>query len=263
MLGINASQSEFRCPHCGHTQVESSHLISTFCRACGQHYSVEPTKSTPIRKKQDSKKAIITQALICHRCGLHQRVSVHAQTTLCIQCSTSIHLTDVLIAQSTSQEVDTRGELTILPEVCLEGGFSICNSAVIKGKFSGILLCEQTVRFFGEGRCRAKLRAKRVVIEAGADLYFHFPIYTEELVVYGQLAASILCRGIIRIHRKGFLDGLVRARAMEVFKFGRYTGNLHIHCDEPQEAPPAPFEKFPQLKPHRFKRRIPSGESPI
>ena len=29
------------CPHCGFSQLESAFAKSTFCRKCGQHYSIE------------------------------------------------------------------------------------------------------------------------------------------------------------------------------------------------------------------------------
>ena len=29
------------CPHCGFSQLESAYAKSTFCRKCGQHYSIE------------------------------------------------------------------------------------------------------------------------------------------------------------------------------------------------------------------------------
>lgn len=252
-------RSEFRCPHCGHKQVESTRLISTFCRACGRHYSVG---NGPSRCVTEKKTPIASQVLICHRCGQHQRVSVHAQVTLCPQCNTSISLTDVVIAQSSFQEIDTRGQLTILPTAHLEARFSICGSALIKGKFSGILVCEQTARLFGEGRCRAQLIAKRIVVEPEADLCFHLPLCTEELVVYGKLAATIRCSGIVRIHKRGSLEGPVRARGMEVSKYGTYTGDLYIHRDEPKEMLPTPLGEFPQLKAN-MQRRISSGESLI
>ncbi len=262
MAGIDASQST--CPYCGHTQAESSRFISTFCRACGQYYSVSNVKSVPLIPVQSGRRTILTRELICHRCGQHQQVSAYAKTTLCIQCSAAINLTNVSIVYSTSQEVDTRGQLTISPEGCLEGGLSICGSAVIKGKFSGILICEQTVRLFGKGRYRGQLIAKCVFIEREADLYFHFPICTEELIVYGQLtSAAILCRGPIRVQKRGVLEGPGWARAIDVAKSGHYTGNLHIHQDEPKEPPRFSYKEFPKLNTNRYQRRIVSGESPI
>jgi hypothetical protein len=39
-------KAPFRCPHCGFVQEESEHLISTFCRSCGQHYVVAPNSAS-------------------------------------------------------------------------------------------------------------------------------------------------------------------------------------------------------------------------
>lgn len=259
MAGINANQS--RCPYCGHGQTESSHLISTFCRGCGRYYSASERENTSLAPAPNKKKAISYREVTCHRCSQYQHVSTHAKTTLCIQCNTSISFTNVHVAQI-SQEIDTRGQLTISPKGYLEGGLSICGSALIKGKFSGILICEQTARLFGKGRYRAQLIAKSVLIEPEADLYFHFPVCAEELIVYGQLTAATLCKGRIRVQKKGLLYGPGWARAIEVAKYGRYTGHLHIDKDEPKRIPTPPFGEFPQLRPHQY-RRILSGESPI
>lgn len=261
MAGIGVSQSI--CPYCGHTQAEPSRFISTFCRACGQYYAVRNIKSLPLIPIQSGRRTILDRKLICHRCGQHQRISAYAKTTLCIQCSTAIRLTDVSITSSTSQEVDTRGRLTIFPKGSLEGGLSICGSAVIRGKFSGILFCEQTARLFGKGRYRAQLVAKCVQIEREADLFFHFPICTEKLIVYGHLTSAILCRGPIHVQKRGVLEGPSWARAIDVAKSGHYTGNLHIRQDEPKDPPRFSFKEFPKLSPNRQQRRIVSGESPI
>ncbi|PWU11909.1 MAG: hypothetical protein C5B47_00135 [Verrucomicrobia bacterium] len=260
MAGINARQAT--CPHCGHTQAEPSQFISTFCRGCSRYYSVRNAKTVSLVPIQ-SKRTILNRNLVCYRCGQHQRVSAYAKTTLCVQCNTAISLTNVSITHSTSQEIDTRGQLTISPTGYLAGGLSVCGSAAIKGKLSGILLCEQTIRLSGKGRYRAQLIAKCVLIERDADLYFHFPICTEELIVYGQLASAILCRGPIRIRKKGFLEGPAWARAIDVAKNGRYVGNLQIHQDEPKESPRISFREFPELSTNKHRRRIVPGESPI
>ena len=264
MLGIGTKQSNFRCPHCGHEQTESTHLISTYCRACGQHYSVEKALNSAEQGRiSEGKEAIATRALRCYRCGQHQQVSVHAQVTLCSQCNASISLVDVVVAKPTSQEVDTRGQLTIFPEGYLGGRLSICGSALIEGKVSGILFCEQTARLSGKGRSSMRLTAKRIVVEQEADLCFHFPLHMEELIVYGQLTGVILCTGTVRIHRYGVLDGSVQAHSIEVTEKGSYLGDLHINHGKQKEPSLPHFEKFPQLKPKRKKRRILPGKSPI
>jgi cytoskeletal protein CcmA (bactofilin family) len=104
------------------------------------------------------------------------------------------------------------------------------------------------------------LQAKRIIIEPEADLCCHFPLCTEELIIYGQLAATILCKGTVHIHRYGCLEGSVRARGMKVAKYGVYVGDLQISAEEPKESSEIPFKEFPQLK---LKRRRSIGESPI
>jgi cytoskeletal protein CcmA (bactofilin family) len=78
--------------------------------------------------------------------------------------------------------------------------------------------------------------AKQIVIEKEAHLCLHFPLYTEELIVYGKLIATIYCRGMVHIHKKGFLEGPVWARGIEVSRHGHYSGNLQIQ-DKVEEIP--------------------------
>src|SRR3954465_2230978 len=92
------------CPHCGHTQQEPVGLISTYCRGCGDHYTVAP-KAAPAPPPKQKLKELGREKLhlheprhiACHECGHEHDVQPHLQNTACPACGSAIQLQDIEI----------------------------------------------------------------------------------------------------------------------------------------------------------------------
>ena len=78
------------CPHCGFSQLESAYAKSTFCRKCGQHYSIEKLLAREaVSLKTPGFSDKLTKLIVgepirdvtCFSCGHRQTVSASAQST--------------------------------------------------------------------------------------------------------------------------------------------------------------------------------------
>ncbi len=234
-------KTPFRCPGCGFVQLEPSHLISTYCRSCGDYYEVGcpvPAKA-PGLPPASSK----TREVHCHRCGNSHGVSAHARSTLCPGCNSAIELEDITFLLPASRPVDTRGKLTIGPSGSLSSSWIICGSAHIAGNIVGRLRSEGEVRLATNHTCACQVAAPTVVIEKSARSSFTLPVETDHLVVWGHLTGIVHCRGIVHVRRGGRLEAEVHARSVTVEKGGALLGTCHVNVAQPEE----PGEKTPLL----------------
>lgn len=225
-------KTPFRCPGCGHVQLEPPRLISTFCQSCGEYYEVgekSPVKPSlgppPVRQER--------RIISCHRCGTSHAVSPHALNTLCPCCNAAIGLEDLSFHLPVSRPVDIRGKLTISRTGSLNSSWIICGSAYIEGNIVGLMRSEGEVHLATNSICACQITAPAVFIEKHAQASFTLPVETEHLVVRGQLTGIVHCRGIVHVQRGGCLEAEVYARAVTVEKGGDLWGTCHVDVTQP------------------------------
>ncbi|MGC1479277.1 MAG: polymer-forming cytoskeletal protein [Chthoniobacterales bacterium] len=222
------------CPHCGFVQDEPSALIATYCRGCGDHYSVAKSPDPNGASAPAPADAIATaphprgRVIHCEECGHDHEVSRHLRASLCPECGHETELADIRISSHRTRSVDTRGTVHVTRSGFLNCTHTRCGSARIEGRFAGRIDCTGTLRIRGEGTSRSRIEAHTLVIDRGSDLRFAFPIRAEEIVLRGRVEADIFCPGTIRIGRHGALDGNVHARSLVVDKGGDYQGSLEV-----------------------------------
>jgi len=226
----------FHCPSCGFVQLEPPHLISTYCRACGDYYEVRrPGAATRARSVFPPLPPLTAQRkdVFCHRCGTTHGVSVHAKCTICPGCNAGIDLVDIEFLSPASRPVDTRGNLFVGPDAALGSSWIICGSARIEGRVSGPLCSEGEVVLATTASLVCEINAPTVVIEKRARVQLTMPIETDSLVVRGHLTGIVRCRGLVHILRGGVLEADVRARSVIVEKGGCLTGDLQVDRSQP------------------------------
>jgi len=238
-----------RCPHCSAEQLEPVHAYSTYCRSCGQHFRIRqdnspPTSDIPIRREslieRIASKAVkrAPREVYCYACSTTHEASAYTKHTLCPRCGTSIEVADLVVDRPVTRRVDTRGDLTVTKDGFLSNASSICRNAVVEGKISGRLFCVGNLRLNSSERMTAEFIAREVVIERKANCFLNRKLQAADLVVKGRLCADVVCSGTVHIEKKGYLEGNVLARAIDVKKGGWYEGELRIGAPEHPDAPP-------------------------
>jgi cytoskeletal protein CcmA (bactofilin family)/transcription elongation factor Elf1 len=231
-------KTPFRCPVCGFVQLESPSLVSTNCRSCGAHY--EATTSDQIRTGGHAalpsfaeKKTGQGKPVHCFKCGRTHEVSRKAQSTICPGCYAPIELIDVLVNESISRSVDTRGHLKVGPKGIIGNEWIVCGSARVEGTFAGHMRCEGEARLAMQKPFPGRVTAGSVLVDRKASIECVHPLVAEEFAIEGKLRGAVESRGIVRVLKGGWLEGPVHAPSMVVEKGGVFFGECRI-------VPPAP-----------------------
>ena len=241
----NSEKVSADCPHCGFSQLESAFAKSTFCRKCGQHYSIEKLLAKEVASlKGPSLFAKLSKMvagekirdICCFSCGQRQQVSSSAQSSLCPQCSSYIDLSDFKIAGPFGRSIQTQGEVVLSSKADVTSAKIACGAAVIDGKLRGLLVCTGEARVKLQGKFLGDIDAHKLVIDKKADVEFARTVKARAVEIHGKMAADIQCDGCLTIAAGGALAGVVRARAINIEKGGIFSGELVIGLED--EPPP-------------------------
>jgi cytoskeletal protein CcmA (bactofilin family)/predicted RNA-binding Zn-ribbon protein involved in translation (DUF1610 family) len=225
------------CPHCGFSQLESVYAKSTFCRKCGQHYSIEKLLAKEVTSLKepsifDKLSKMVSgeklRVICCFSCGHKQQVSSAAQSSQCPHCSSYIDLRDFKIAGPFGRSIQTQGEVLILPKGDVTSSKIACGSALIEGKLRGNLSCTGEVRVKCQGKLLGGVEAQHLVIDRKANVDFVRPVKVQSMEIQGKASARIMCDGYVSIAKGGSLEGVVYAKAINVEKGGIFSGELFI-----------------------------------
>ena len=228
-------------PHCGFSQLESAFAKSTFCRKCGQHYSIEKLLAKEVASLKgpsifDKLSKMVAgekvRDICCFSCGHRQQVSSAAQSSLCPQCSSYVDLRDFKIAGPFGRSIQTQGEIVITAKGDVTSAKIACGAAVIEGKLRGQLLCTGEARMKVQGKFLGDLDAHLLVIDKKADIEFARVVKARSVEVHGKISANIQCDGCVKVASGGVLDGSIQARSFVVEKGGYFSGELAIGQDE-------------------------------
>lgn len=255
----NSEKVSADCPHCGFSQLESAFAKSTFCRKCGQHYSIEKLLAKEVASlKGPSLFAKLTKMvagekirdICCFSCGHRQQVSSSAQSSLCPQCSSYIDLSDFKIAGPFGRSIQTQGEVVLSHKADVTSAKIACGAAVIDGKLRGLLVCTGEARVKLQGKFLGDIDAQKLVIDKKADVEFPRLVKVRAVEIHGKMVANINCDGCLSIASGGSLVGTVQAKAINIEKGGIFSGELTIgQAEEPAPEPAAAPEPQAIKKP--------------
>lgn len=229
------------CPHCGFSQLESAYAKSTFCRKCGQHYSIEkllakeatslkaPSMFEKLSKLIGGEKE---RDICCFSCGTRQRVSTSAQSSICPQCGSYIDLRDFKISGPFGRSIQTQGEVLITSKGEVTSSKVACGSAIIEGKLRGNLSCTGTVAVKMHGKLLGSVETHQLLIEKRANVEFVRPVKVHAAEIRGKISARIMCESCLTIAKGGCLEGVVYAKAINVERGGIFSGELFIGQQE-------------------------------
>jgi cytoskeletal protein CcmA (bactofilin family)/ribosomal protein S27E len=239
------------CPHCGFKQLEYQAARSTLCRHCGKHFEVSAAAVEP-KSTGDPAESVATPSLFhrlggmwtrsrissvaCFDCGTVQELTSAATSTICRSCSLPMDLRDYKITNSFSRNIRTHGEIHITSSGDLNSNNIVCGSAIIDGKLRGNLHCVDKAEFRIRGKIHGKLTALQVVIGKKADVQFFRQLHVGSIEIRGAMVGEIVAATAVTIRSTGSLDGNIVARAINVEKGGRFSGQLMIGGQTLQQA---------------------------
>lgn len=225
------------CPHCGYSQLESSHARTTFCRKCGQHYSIERVLSKEAASiKEPGFFARLTKSIAgekertihCHSCGHKQVVSSSAQSSLCPSCASYLDLRDLKVAGPYARTIQTQGTVTVTSKGDLASVRVACGEAFIEGKVRGRVVCSGECHIKLKGPMMGTIETNKLIVEKKSEVEFTRPVRAKAIEIIGRASATIHCDGCVTILKGGMLDGTIYARSVDFEQGAFFTGTLHI-----------------------------------
>lgn len=232
--------------------MESVYAQSTLCRNCGEHFEIgapAPERSRPkyvvhqeAVGRQDSLRTGLAERVRgwlnpttgpreveCFQCHAHSQVSGAARSTICPKCGTYIDLQDFRIGGRFSRNITTRGSLYLLPKGEMNSSRAIVGYAEIAGMLHGHLIAQGDVVIRSVGRLRGQIDAKRILVDRKAKVEMLRMIHTRDIEVRGRLVLPRLdASGTVRVMKKGYLEGKIKAMGITVDKGGEFHGSLEI-----------------------------------
>ncbi|HZJ13764.1 MAG TPA: polymer-forming cytoskeletal protein [Chthoniobacteraceae bacterium] len=233
------------CPHCGFSQLESAYAKSTFCRKCGEHYSIEKlllkeTESLKGPSLFDKLSKMLGRETVrevaCLSCKHRQQISSAAQSSLCPACGSYIDLRDFKIAGPFGRTIQTQGEVVITSKGDASSTRIVCREALVEGQVRGTLTSTGAVRVKMRGKMLGSIEAHQLIIEKRADVEFIRPLKVNSMEVNGKVSARVVCESHVTINKNGYLEGTVFAKAINVERGGVFSGELFIGSQEMEQA---------------------------
>ena len=242
------------CPHCGYSQLESAIAKSTFCRKCGEHYSIEKLLAKEASSLEapglfDRFRRLISREtereVLCFACQAPQVVSSAAESTQCPKCGSYIDLRDFKISGPFGRSIQTQGEVYIGPKGDATSQRILCGEARVEGKMRGQMICTGTIAVRVTGKLQGSMEGGTVVVEKKSDIEFVRPLKAKNVQIDGHVKGQIHCDGRVTINKKGVLEGTVYAKSIVVEKGGIFSGNLVIGeiAAVPEAAPAVAAEQ--------------------
>jgi len=176
----------------------------------------------------------------CFDCGHLQHVSPAARSTICSRCSVYISLEDYHITSGWSQNVHTRGDITIDKKGSMIGCDIACHHLTVIGKLSASVDCSGNASFRGreDSRVLGSMHCSHLRVDKKCKLSLPQGLVAESVDVYGQLDGNILCSGTVRIFKSGTVLGDATARSIVLKDGGILTGQMSIQPEVEVPLPP-------------------------
>ncbi|MBC7979977.1 MAG: polymer-forming cytoskeletal protein [Armatimonadetes bacterium] len=273
----NIRRIELVCPQCDHHQMEPSMVISTQCRACGQHMDIldgkpvikakfatrlasgsKPPIEHPavgpvvINKPGQTGRAVgflrkffkhepEKRSVDCYHCHRPMDVIREAQSSQCPKCGGYISLKDYEIDRAWRRRIQTRGDVVILKSGSIIGVNVQCHHLTVLGQLAASVDCSGDLTIRSHGKIVGNVKCRELRIERGAIVEFQGDIDAQRSYIDGQVKAKLTCVGTITLEKNAHLQGLARAGALVVKPGGKHTGIMEVV--QPAGSQAAAWEK--------------------
>lgn len=217
MPARNQEKILLSCPHCGHQQSEPHTVLSTNCRACARHFTIEEVPR-PNRKAAGkvAEKSEPGRRITCFDCGTDLEVAVSAESTMCKRCGRYVDLKDYHIANAVSKNFKTKGAFVLEAKGYVFNTEATVGEAVIKGRFLGKLLAERSLTIYSTAEFKGTFTAGRLIIPAQNHFRWPEPIRIGSAEIAGELAADVCAEDTVMLKSTARLFGDVVARHLVV-----------------------------------------------
>jgi len=213
------------CPHCGHQQAEPRTAFSSNCKKCGQHLRIqEILRPAPKAAEQGPARKRVT----CFECGAELEVPVSAESTMCKRCSRYVDMKNYVINSAVSKNFKTKGSFVIDPKGYVFNTEAVVSDAVIKGRFLGKLLAEQSLTIYSTAEIKGSFKTARLVVPASNHFRWPEAIKIGTAEIAGELAANLFASDTVILKSTARMFGDLEAKNLVVEEGAIVVGRIRI-----------------------------------
>lgn len=219
------------CPHCGHQQPEARSGFSSVCKQCHGHFRIQDVLH-PVAKARPA--APQQRRVICFECGAELDIPASAESSMCKKCSRYLDLHDYLITTALAKNFRTKGKLLIEPKGCVFNTDSIAGEVVIRGKFHGKLVAEQSLTICNGSDIKGSLKAAHLIIPVDTHFRWADRLSIGSAEITGELVANLHATGTVTLKATARCFGDIDAVGLVVEEGAIIVGNLRINPTPPR-----------------------------
>lgn len=244
--------------------MEPSLVISTICRACGDHIDIrdgkpvvrpkfatklatsskpplqhKSTGSAPKSKTVEKespllrfKKLImgkdVKRTIGCYHCKHSLEVSSAAQSSQCPKCGGHISLRDYVVDDAWRRRIQTRGNVRITKSGSILGVTVQCHDLTVLGNLSAPVDCSGKLMIRSHGKIIGNVKCAELRVERGAEVEFQGAVSTAKACIDGNVRAQLTCTGTITLEKKAHLQGPIQAAGLVVKEGAKHTGSMEV-----------------------------------
>jgi len=213
------------CPRCGHQQAEPRTAISSVCKKCGEHLRVQEILHPPPKAAAAGPER---KRITCFECGAELEVPVTAESTMCKRCSRYVDMKNYVINSAVSKNFKTKGSFVIDPKGYVFNTEAVVQDAVIRGRFLGKLLAEQSLTIYSTAEIKGTFKTARLVVPAANHFRWPDPIKINSAEIAGELAANIFANETVVLKATARFFGDVEAANLVVEEGAVVVGRIRI-----------------------------------
>lgn len=217
------------CPKCGHEQEESASAYSTACRKCRQHIRISDVLKPSAAKKQS---ALRQRTVLCFECGTELTVPSAAQSTMCKRCSCHVDLADYQINHSVSKNFRTKGNMVLEEGGYLFNTVTIAAHVVLKGRFIGSLLAEQSLEIHPTARIQGTFMAEHLIVPASTAFAWPEAVNVNGADIAGEWVGSLVGTGTITLRSTARFFGEVQSNHLVIEEGAVFVGQAKVGGDQ-------------------------------
>ncbi len=174
------------CPSCSHSQREYVEATSTFCHACGSHYSLKTAAPRRMTKSAKTASKLNRRRIHCMQCSHPIQVPDASDSWQCPVCSEYLDLKDHYITGSIGRSLRTYGDITIESQGFFSGNRADAkNVRIAGGNVSGQVIARERLEITKPSRVNADLKSETFHVLAGASMESRKSLRCQDAVIEG------------------------------------------------------------------------------
>jgi cytoskeletal protein CcmA (bactofilin family)/Zn finger protein HypA/HybF involved in hydrogenase expression len=217
VMGVetNAKRIELVCPKCENRQLEPAMVISTLCRSCGFHMDIRDGKPV-LRPKHATRLATAGKPPIQHA----STGGVDAEPKP-VKREGMGFFRKIFQGEPEKRPVDCFHCGKVF-EVVRDAQSSQCPKC-------GGYISLKDYEVDNDWRRRIQTRGDVMILKSGTIIGVH--VQCHDLTVFGKLAASVDCSGVLRIRSHGKIVGNVKCRELRVERGAEVEFQGEVHAE--------------------------------